>query len=396
MKLAKRIENLPPYLFVEISKKIAEKRAKGEDVISFAIGDPDIPTPSHIIDRLCQAARDPVNHRYPESEGLPELRRAIAEWYQQRFGVSFDPDKEVLPLLGAKEGIAHIALCFIDPGDIALITDPAYPVYAIGTLLAGGESYYLPLTAENGFLPDLESIPENILHRAKLLWLNYPNNPTGAVADLEFFKRTVEFARKHDIGVCHDAPYSEVAFDGYQPVSFMQAEGAKEVGIEFHSLSKSFNMTGWRIGMVVGNAMMVNALKTVKSNMDSGIPQAIQYAAIEALRGPQDCIPNHNAIYQRRRDLVVDMLNNIGLEARSPKASLYVWAKVPKGYNSVDLATDLLEQVGVVVTPGVGYGKSGEGYVRLSLTISDAGLVKGLSRLAGWRDSKNKFKAKVP
>ncbi len=396
MKLAKRIENLPPYLFVEITRKIAQKKAKGEDVISFAIGDPDIPTPPHIIDRLCQAARDPVNHRYPESEGLPELRQAIAEWYQQRFGVSLDPEKEVLPLLGAKEGIAHIALCFIDPGDIALVTDPAYPVYAIGTLLAGGESYYLPLTEQNNFLPDLESIPEDILKRAKLLWLNYPNNPTGAVADLDFFKRAVEFARRHNIGICHDAPYSEVAYDGYKPVSFLQAEGAKEVGVEFHSLSKSFNMTGWRIGMVVGNAAMVNALKTVKSNMDSGIPQAIQLAAIAALRGPQDCIPHHNAIYQRRRDLMVEMLNNIGLEAKSPKASLYVWAKVPKGYNSVDLATDLLEQVGVVVTPGVGYGKSGEGYVRLSLTISDAGLVKGLSKLAGWRDSKNRFKAKVP
>ncbi len=396
MKLAKRIENLPPYLFVEITRKIAQKKAKGEDVISFAIGDPDIPTPPHIIDRLCQAARDPVNHRYPESEGLPELRQAIAEWYQQRFGVSLDPEKEVLPLLGAKEGIAHIALCFIDPGDIALVTDPAYPVYAIGTLLAGGESYYLPLTEQNNFLPDLESIPEDILKRAKLLWLNYPNNPTGAVADLDFFKRAVEFARRHNIGICHDAPYSEVAYDGYKPVSFLQAEGANEVGVEFHSLSKSFNMTGWRIGMVVGNAAMVNALKTVKSNVDSGIPQAIQLAAIAALRGPQDCIPQHNAIYQRRRDLVVEMLNNIGLEAKSPKASLYVWAKVPKGYNSVDLATDLLEQVGVVVTPGVGYGKSGEGYIRLSLTISDAGLVKGLSRLAGWRDSKNRFKAKVP
>ncbi|MDO8687320.1 MAG: LL-diaminopimelate aminotransferase, partial [Dehalococcoidales bacterium] len=368
MKLAKRIENLPPYLFVEITRKIAQKKAKGEDVISFAIGDPDIPTPPHIIDRLCQAARDPVNHRYPESEGLPELRQAIAEWYQQRFGVSLDPEKEVLPLLGAKEGIAHIALCFIDPGDIALVTDPAYPVYAIGTLLAGGESYYLPLTEQNNFLPDLESIPEDILKRAKLLWLNYPNNPTGAVADLDFFKRAVEFARRHNIGICHDAPYSEVAYDGYKPVSFLQAEGAKEVGVEFHSLSKSFNMTGWRIGMVVGNAEMVNALKTVKSNVDSGIPQAIQLAAIAALRGPQDCIPHHNAIYQRRRDLMVEMLNNIGLEAKSPKASLYVWAKVPKGYNSVDLATDLLEQVGVVVTPGVGYGKSGEGYVRLSLT----------------------------
>ncbi|MFC2021395.1 LL-diaminopimelate aminotransferase [Chloroflexota bacterium] len=394
MRLAKRIENLPPYFFVEITRKIAEKKARGEDVISFAIGDPDIPTPPHVIDRLCQAARDPANHRYPESDSLPELRQTIADWYKKRFDISLDPDKEVLPLIGAKEGIAHIALCFIDTGDIALVPDPAYPVYAIGTMLAGGESYYLPLLAENDFLPDYSSIPEDISQKARLLWINYPNNPTGAVADIEFFNRTVEFARRHDLLVCHDGPYTEIAFDGYKTVSFLQADGAREVGVEFHSLSKSFNMTGWRIGMVVGNADMVKALKALKSNIDSGIPQAIQYAAIEALRGSQDCIQEHNDIYQKRRDLMVDMLNSIGLEAKPPKASLYVWVKVPEGYNSTDFATDLLEQVGVVVTPGLGYGQGGEGYVRLSLTIPDAGLVKGLSRLAGWRDSKNKFRAK--
>jgi len=392
--MARRIESLPPYLFVEITKKIAEKKAKGEDIISFAIGDPDMPTPPHIIDKLCQTARDPANHRYPESEGLPELRHAIAEWYQKRFEVSLDPEKEVLPLIGAKEGIAHIALCFIDPGDVALVPDPGYPVYSIGTLLTGGQPYYLPLSEDNEFLPVFNSIPEDILKKAKLLWINYPNNPTGAVANLEFFKRAVEFAGQNDMAICHDAPYSEVAFDGYRPVSFMQADGAKEVGVEFHSLSKSYNMTGWRIGMVVGNATMVDALKRVKSNLDSGIPQAIQYAAIHALRGPQDCIQEHNAIYQRRRDLVVDMLNNIGLETKPPKSSLYVWAKVPEGYTSIEFAADLLEQVGVVVTPGIGYGQSGEGYVRLSLTIADAGVVKGLSRLAEWRDSKNRFKAK--
>ncbi len=395
MKLAKRIENLPPYLFVEITRKIAEKRAKGEDIVSFAIGDPDIPTPSHIIDRLCREAQDPANHRYPESDSMPELRQAVADWYQKRFDISLNPDTEVLPLIGAKEGIAHIALCFIDPGDITLVPDPAYPVYSIGTMLAGGESYYLPLLAKNDFLPDYDIIPESIAQKAKLLWINYPNNPTGAVADLDFFNRTVDFARKQELLVCHDGPYTEVAFDDYRPVSFLQADGAKDVGVEFHSLSKSYNMTGWRIGMVVGNAGMIKALKTLKSNMDSGIPQAIQYAAIEALSGPQDCIQQHNAIYQKRRDLVVEMLNNIGLEAKTPKASLYVWAKIPDGYTSADFATDLLEQVGVVVTPGLGYGKNGEGYVRLSLTIPDAGLVKGLSRLAGWRDSKNKFKPKV-
>ncbi len=386
--------NLPPYLFVEISRKIAEKRAKGEDVVSFGIGDPDIPTPSHIIERLCQEAHDPANHRYPESEGLPELRQAIAQWYQKRFGISLDPEKEVLPLIGAKEGIAHIALCFIDPGDVALVPDPGYPVYAIGTTLTGGEPYYLPLTEKNDFLPDFKNIPGHILKKAKLLWLNYPNNPTGAVAGLDFFQRAVDFAREHDLAICHDGPYTEVAFDGYQPVSFLQAEGAMKVGVEFHSLSKSYNMTGWRIGMVVGNAGMVNALKTVKSNLDSGIPQAIQRAAIAALTGPQDCIREHNAIYQKRRDILVEMLNNLGLEARSPKASLYVWAKVPAGYTSVEFATEILEQVGVVVTPGIGYGQHGEGYVRLSLTIPDASLVKGLSRLAGWRDPKNRFKPK--
>ena len=395
MRMSRRVEGLPPYLFVEINKKIAEKRAKGEDIVSFAIGDPDIPTPSHIIDRLCQAAQDPANHRYPETEGLPELRQAIAEWYKKRFDVSLDADSEVLPLIGAKEGIAHIALCFIDREDIALVPDPAYPVYSISTTLAGGRPYYMPLRGVNNFLPDLEAIPAHILKRAKLLWINYPNNPTGAVADLNFFDRVVEFARQHDLAVCHDGPYSEVTYDGYQSVSFMQADGAKEIGVEFHSLSKSYNMTGWRIGMVVGNAKMVDALKRVKSNLDSGIPQAIQYAAIEALTGSQDCIQEHNTIYQRRRDLVVDMLNSVGLEAKPPKAGLYIWAKVPEGYSSIDFATDLLERVGVVVTPGVGYGKNGEGYVRLSLTIPDARLVKGLSRLAEWRSTGSQLGSKT-
>jgi LL-diaminopimelate aminotransferase len=395
MKMSKRVEKLPPYLFVEISKKIAAKKAKGEDVVSFAIGDPDIPTPSHVIDRLCQAAQQPENHRYPESEGLPELRQTIADWYQQRFGVSLDPVTEVLPLLGSKEGIGHMAFCFVDAGDTVLVPDPGYPVYSVGTLLAGGRPYYMPLLARNNFLPELQNIPESVLNKATLMWLNYPNNPTSAVADIDFFNSVVAFARKHDILVCHDGPYSEVAYDGYRPVSFLQAEGAKELGVEFHSLSKSYNMTGWRIGMVVGNPTMIDALKRLKSNLDSGIPRAIQYAAIEALTGPQDCIDEHNAVYQRRRDLVVDVLNKMGLEARPPQASLYVWARIPKGYTSLEFANDLLEQVGVVVTPGNGYGKNGEGYVRLSLTLADASLVKGLSRLAEWRDTKNRFKLKV-
>jgi LL-diaminopimelate aminotransferase len=394
VRLSRRVENLPPYLFVEISRKIAERKARGEDVVSFGIGDPDIPTPSHIIERLCKEARVPANQRYPESEGLPELRKTIANWYQKRFSVSLDPEKEVAPLIGSKEGIAHIALCLLNPGDTALITDPGYPVYSIGTNLAGGRPYYLPISPGNNFLPELDRIPENILEKTKVLWLNYPNNPTGAVADIQFFNKAVEFAKKHDICICHDGPYSEVSFDDYTPISFLQAEGAREVGIEFHSFSKTYNMTGWRIGMAVGNSTVINALKTMKSNLDSGIPQAIQYAAIEALTGPQNCIKEHNAIYQRRRDLIVDTLNKMGLEAKPPKASLYIWAKVPKGYNSVEFANDLLDKVGVVVTPGIGYGRNGEGYVRLSVTIPDASLLKGLSRMAQWHDGKNILRPK--
>jgi LL-diaminopimelate aminotransferase len=395
MRISQRMNNLAPYLFVEINKKIAAKKALGEEIINFSIGDPDIATPENVINRICQTAADPVNHRYPETFGLPEFRRAVADWYKKRFNVILDPESEVLPLQGSKEGIAHIALCFIDPGDIALIPDPSYPVYTGGTVLAGGEVYYMPLLPQNKFLPDLGAIPENVLKKAKILWINYPNNPTGAVAELDFFKRVVEFAKKHDILICHDGPYSEVSFDGYKPASFLQAEGARNVGVEFHSLSKSYNMTGWRVGMVVGNARAVQALNTVKSNLDSGIPQAIQYAAIEALNNSQDAIDKHNMIYQRRRDLVIEVLNDIGLEAKPPKAGLYIWAKVPEGYTSIEFTNDLLDNLGIVVTPGTGYGKYGEGYVRLSLTLPDANLVKGLSRLSAWKNSKDKFKAKV-
>jgi LL-diaminopimelate aminotransferase len=388
MKVARRMENLQPYLFVEINKKIAEKRAKGEEVINFAIGDPDIPTPPHIIAGLCKAAQDPVNQRYPESAGLPELHRAMADWYKKRFDVTLDPATEVLPLIGSKEGIGHIAFCFIDPGDVALVPDPGYPVYAFGTEMAGGRPYYLPLKEENGFLPDFRGIKDFILEKTRLLWINYPNNPTGAVAGIDFFNRAVEFAKQYNILVCHDGPYTEVAYDGYLPPSFLQAEGARDVGIEFHSLSKTYNMTGWRIGMAVGNATAISALKMFKSNIDSGIPQAIQRMAIDALNGPQNCIGEHNAVYQRRRDLICEVLTNIGLQVTVPKAGLYLWAKVPEGYNSVDFAAELLDQMGVAVTAGVGYGHSGEGYVRLSLTIPDASLVKGLSRLSGWRNTR--------
>jgi LL-diaminopimelate aminotransferase len=388
MKLSQRVENLPPYLFVGITKKIAAKKARGEEVISFGIGDPDMPTPPHIINELCRTARDPSNHHYPESEGLLELRRTIAQWYQKRFGVTLDPDLEVLPLIGAKEGIAHIALCFIDQGDISLVPDPGYPVYSIGTRLCGGEPYYLPINEKNRFLPDIDSLPSGILRKASVLWLNYPNNPTGATAGLDFFNKAAEFARKNGIPICHDAPYTEVAFDGYKPVSFLQARCAKEVGIEFHSLSKSYNMTGWRIGMAVGNAEIIDSLRRIKSNLDSGIPQAIQHMAIAALTGPQDCIEEHNRVYQRRRDKVIEALNSLGIQAAKPQASLYIWAKCPSNYTSAEFAEDLLEQVGVVVTPGTGYGPNGEGYIRLSLTITDNMLEKGLARIGDWKNKK--------
>ena len=382
MRVAKRVEELPAYLFVEISRKIAEKRAQGIDVITFGIGDPDLPTPAPILATLHAAADDPANHRYPESEGLPELRRAIGVWMQGRFGLSFDPETEILPLIGAKEGIAHIALCFIEPGSVALVPDPGYPVYEIGTMFAGGESYRLPLSEENDWLPDYSLIPAEVLERSRILWINYPNNPTGATASPEFFAETVAFAKRHDLVVCHDNAYSDVAYDGYVPPAFLQAEGARDVGVEFFSFSKTFNMTGWRIAWVAGNPDIVNALMRVKSNIDSGIPQAIQRMAIAALEGDQGLIGRNNASLERRRDRVVEALRGIGLRVRAPKASLYVWARVPDGITSADFATRLLEEQAVVVTPGRGYGACGEGYVRLSLTIPDNQIDEGARRIA--------------
>ncbi len=381
MQVAKRVETLPPYLFVEISRKIAEKRAEGIDVISFGIGDPDLPTPPHILDALHTASNDPANHQYPESEGLPELRQAIATWMDARFGLNFDPETEILPLIGAKEGIAHIALCFIDPGDVALVPDPGYPVYEIGTMFAGGESHFVPLSEENGWLPDLSAIPVEVADRAKMIWLNYPNNPTGAVAPASFFDEVVAFARKHEIVVCHDNAYCDVAYDGYVPPAFLQAQGARDVGLEFFSFSKTFNMTGWRIAWAAGNAELINAFMRVKSNIDSGIPQAIQRMAIAALEGDQGVIATNNAQLQDRRDRVVAALEKIGLRVPTPKASLYVWARVPEGRSSAEFAADLLEQQAVVVTPGRGYGEAGEGYIRLSLTVPDAQLEEGVRRI---------------
>jgi LL-diaminopimelate aminotransferase len=386
MQLAHRLDQLPPYLFFEISRKIQEKRRQGADVVSFGIGDPDIPTPQHIVDALTRGAQKPPNHRYPESDGLPEFRKAITDWYQGRFGLSLDSDKEVVSLIGAKEGIGHMALCLIDPGDIALVPDPGYPVYSVGTMFAGGQVYSLPLTEEGRWLPDLSAIPEEVADRAKVLWINYPNNPTGALATPAFYEEVVAFAQRHDIAVCHDAAYSEVTFDGYRAPSFLETRGAKDVGIEFHSLSKTYNMTGWRLGMAVGNATLIDALLRVKSNIDSGVPQAIQEMGIEALTNSStEWLNANNAVYQRRRDRMVEVLRRIGLHVQSPKAGLYVWARVPEGWTSAGLAAELLDTHSVVVTPGRGYGVYGEGYIRLSLTTPDDRVEEGLRRLEGWR-----------
>lgn len=384
MQFAKRLDRLPPYLFVDINRRIADLRAQGIDIVTFAIGDPDMPTPEHIIDRICREAHVPANHRYPETDGLPELHEAIADWYAARFDVELDPDTEVLPLIGSKEGIGHIALCFVESGSVVLVPDPGYPVYSMSTMIAGGNPYYMPLTAEKQFIPDLDAIPSTVASKATMMWLNYPNNPTGAGASLDFFERAVDFAAKHNIVVCHDAPYTEVYFDGKKPPSLMQAKGARDVGVEFHSLSKTYHMTGWRIGMVVGNKDVVRALFTVKSNLDSGIPQAIQLAAVEALRGPQTIVEEHNTVLQRRRDKLIAVLNQIGLEARIPDGTFYVWARVPEGYTCVSLTRELLEKVHVAVTPGIGYGAEGENFIRFSITLPDDRLEEGVQRLARW------------
>lgn len=378
---ASRIANLPPYLFAEADRRIAAKRAAGFDVVSLGIGDPDLPTPASIVEELKRTAEIPVNHRYPEYYGLSELRQAIANWYQKRFGVELHPDNEVVPLIGSKEGIFHIALGFIDPGDAALVPDPAYPVYGIGTLLAGGTPHMMPLLQENGFLPDLDSIPASVLEKARILWINYPNNPTSAVAPWEFYEKVVAFARKHNLLVCADNAYSDVSYDGYQAPSFLQLPGAKEIGVEFHSLSKTYNMTGWRIGMMVGNASAVSALGKVKTNVDSGIFQAVQYAGIVALNEDQSWLAERNQIYQRRRDFVLSVLKEIGIEAPTPKASLYIWATVPKGYTSLEFSLKLLDELAVWVTPGVGFGPSGEGWFRISLTTPDHRLDEAMQRL---------------
>ncbi|HEX5528627.1 MAG TPA: LL-diaminopimelate aminotransferase, partial [Methylomirabilota bacterium] len=342
--LASRLAKLPPYLFAEIDKNKREARARGVDLIDMGIGDPDLPTPPHIIEALKRSAETPANHRYPDYEGLLSFRTAVANWYRGRFGVTLDPQTEVLTLIGSKEGTAHMPLAFVNPGDVVLVPDPGYPVYAAGTWFADGDVHFMPLRRANGFLPDLDAIPADVAKRAKLMYLNYPNNPTAAVATPEFFSRVVDFARRHRIIVCHDAMYSELRFDGYEPPSFLQAPGAREVGVEFHSCSKTYSMTGWRLGFVVGNREVVAGLGRVKTNVDSGAFQAVQEAGIAALTGPQDYVARARAIYQERRDVVVDGLRKLGLPVVPPRATFFVWAPVPEGSDSRKWASRLLQE----------------------------------------------------
>ena len=378
---AKRIEQIPPYLFAEIDKKKEEMRQKGMDLIDLGIGDPDIPTPKPIIEQLKKSSENPKNHRYPSYEGMIEFRTAAAQWFERRFGVKSDPKTEVLALIGSKEGIAHIPLAFVNPGDYVLVPSPGYPVYRVSTLFAGGLPYFLPLRKENNFLPNLSKIPEEVAKKAKLLFINYPNNPTSAIAERPFFEEAVAFAHRYQIIVCHDAAYSEVAFDGYRPLSFFEIEGAKEIGIEFHSLSKTFNMTGWRIGFAVGCAEIISVLGRVKTNIDSGIFQAIQEAGIVALNHFDTPIPEIIQIYEKRREVMVKGLREIGLEVEWPKATFYLWIQVPRGYTSTQFATLLLEQGGIVATPGNGFGEAGEGYIRMALTVEETRLREAIERL---------------
>jgi LL-diaminopimelate aminotransferase len=380
-ELTERLRKLPPYLFKEIDQKKRELEASGMDIIDLGVGDPDLPTPPKIIEEMIRAVQDPTTHRYPAYSGSGDFKEAVAEWYKDRFSVQLDPETEVLSLIGAKEGIAHMHLAFVNPGDLALVPTPAYPVYNIGTLFADGSPYFMPLLEENGFLPDLNALPKEVAQKAKMMWLNYPNNPTAAVADRDFFEAVVSFARTYSIIVCHDLSYSEIAFDGYKPPSFLEVEGAKDIGIEFHSLSKSYNMTGWRIGFAVGNRHAVNGLGSVKSNLDSGVFQAIQRAGIQALRANRESVKEMQRTYARRRDILVEGLRSAGFAANTPKATFYVWLPVPSPYTSASLTAKLLTEAGVVVTPGNGFGEPGEGYVRLALTQDDSRLREAADRI---------------
>lgn len=382
MEYSKRVKRIPPYLFAEIDRAIAKKKAEGADIINLGIGDPDIPTPKNIVERMKKAVENPENHRYPSYAGMLSFRKAAAEWYKKRFNVSLNPEKEVLALIGSKEGIAHTPLAFIDPGDVVLFPDPGYPVYKIGTILAEGNPVDMPLLEEKNFLPDIESIDKKTREKAKLMFINYPNNPTAATAEKEFFKEVKDFAEENNIIVCHDAPYSEITYDNYRTISFLEVKGAKDVGIEFHSLSKTYNMTGWRIGFAVGNEELIAGLGKIKENVDSGAFQAVQEAAIEALEGPQDSVEENRRILQERRDLMVDGLRDIGWEVNKPKATFYLWFRIPKNYrSSMDFAAELLNKAGVVMTPGVGFGKYGEGFVRCTITQKKERLKEALDRI---------------
>lgn len=381
MRTAARIDRLPPYLFAEIDLKVAEARAKGADIISFGVGDPDLPTPDHVVEALREAVLDPATHRYPSYVGMPELRSAIASFYERRFKVSLDPDNAIQPLVGIKEGIFHLPVAFVDPGQVALIPDPAYPVYETGTLLAGGVPHLVPSRAENDFLPDLDSIPKEVLEKASVLWLNFPGNPSAATVERPFFEDAVAFCMRHDLLLAHDAAYAEITYDGYVAPSVLEVEGAEECAVEFYSLSKTYNMTGWRIGWVAGAPMAIEAIKRLKTNIDSGIFDAVQRAAIAALEGPQDQLRNTVERYRVRRDLLCEGLSSMGIEVPPPRGSIYLWVPVPKGHSSESFATFLLEETAIVVAPGNGYGPSGEGFVRFSLTVPDERLAEGVERL---------------
>jgi LL-diaminopimelate aminotransferase len=372
------MENLPPYLFARIDEMKAEQQKKGVDIIDLGVGDPDLPTPPHIVDALCKAARDPANHHYPSYLGMPAYRSAVADWYKIRFGVSLDAGREVVALMGSKDGIAHIGEAFINPGDYVLSPSPGYPVYQTGTLFAEGRVHEMPLTRENGFVPVLADIPKKIAKAAKLIYINYPNNPTAAIAPAGFYSEVVDFARENDLVVVSDNAYSEIAYDGYRAPSFLETRGAMEVGIEMHSFSKTYNMTGWRIGMAVGNAEILAGLGRVKTNVDSGVFNAVQYAAIAALSGPQDCVNQACEIYQERRDVLVAGLRSLGFAVPAPKATFYVWVPVN---DCMAFAAKLLNEAGIVAAPGVGFGSSGEGYVRFAITRPVGRIREALERM---------------
>jgi LL-diaminopimelate aminotransferase len=380
-KPASRIEQIPPYLFARIDKKKAEARQKGMDLIDFGIGDPDIPTPGRIVERMKLAVADPKTHRYPSYEGMLSYRQAVAGWYMKRFDVPLDPATEVVALIGSKEGIAHMPWAYVEKDDVVLVPSPGYPVYKIATLLSEGTPYIMPLKEENGFLPDYSVIPEDVLRKAKLLFINYPNNPTGAHADDAFYERTLELAAKYDILICHDAAYSEIAYDGYRPKSIFNFDKEKKYSVEFHSLSKTYCMTGWRIGFAVGNAEAIYNLGKLKTNIDSGVFEAIQYAAIEALTGDQTSVDEIRSRFQARRDLVVEGLQSAGIKVLKPKATFYIWAHVPAGYTSADFCEKLIAEQGIVVTPGSGFGEEGEGFFRVSLTIDESRIEEAIVRL---------------